>query len=206
MNMRKVLSAALNILILLLGVIGIYLTFFTADEDGVLLTKGLANLKYFTVLSNIFCIAVSFRTLISRKTMPSALRLTSVSAVFLTFAVIAFFLAPAYPDLNMYKGANLIFHLIIPLLALGEFFVTEIPGKIPLRDTFIAALFSLVYGTFYVINILVNGIGEWPSSNDWYGFLNWGYMAGALIFLFIVITNWITAFSLRLIRNRATRS
>ena len=38
----------------------------------------------------------------------------------------------------------------------------------------IAVIPMIVYGTFYLGNILLNGRGEWPDTNDWYGFAMWG--------------------------------
>ena len=38
-----------------------------------------------------------------------------------------------------------------------------------------------MYAVYYVLNMVINGIGEWPATNDWYGFLNWGIGPGAVI-------------------------
>ena len=60
----------------------------------------------------------------------------------------------------------------------------------PFKYTFIAAIPSLIYGNFYLANCLINGVGEWPETNDWYGFLNWGYPVGIAIFAGVVLMNW----------------
>ena len=116
--------------------------------------------------------------------------------------MIAAFLAPMYPNLNLYEGGNLWFHLILPLTAMVEFVLLDIPeskgNKIPFRYTFYSASFALIYGICYLANILINGIGVWPDTNDWYGFLNWGYPIGLCIFGFIVLMNWLMAVLLRL--------
>jgi uncharacterized protein (DUF486 family) len=44
---------------------------------------------------------------------------------------------------------------------------------------------------------MVNGIGEWPDTNDWYGFLNWGWPVGIAIFVFVILLNWGVAVLLR---------
>lgn len=49
---------------------------------------------------------------------------------------------------------------------------------------------------------LLNGIGVWPESNDWYGFLNWGPGFGALIFACIVLASFAMACILRFLRNK----
>jgi len=52
---------------------------------------------------------------------------------------------------------------------------------------------TAVYGFLYTGNIIINGKGEWPDSNDFYGFLNWGYGFGAVIFAGTVTVSWTTA-------------
>ena len=32
----------------------------------------------------------------------------------------------------------------------------------------------LIYGTFYALNIIINGRGSGPTTNDWYGLAQWG--------------------------------
>ena len=127
------------------------------------------------------------------------------SGVGLTFVIIAAFLAPMYPDLNLYSGGNLWFHLIIPFTSMAGFIVSDNEQKIPFKYTIISALMALVYGTGYLINILVNGVGEWPDSNDWYGFLNWGYPVGIGIFAAVVLMNFGVAAILRLLNKFVSR-
>ena len=124
------------------------------------------------------------------------------SAVMLTFMIIACFLGPLYPDLNMYEGGNLFFHLIVPILGMIDFTVLESKGEVPFKYTFISALTSLIYGNLYLANVMINGKGEWPDTNDWYGFLNWGYPIGIAIFGFIVLLNFAIACILRWLNIR----
>ena len=192
---RKILSVILNILIIILTGIGTLAMLGSKAEGAGLTASGFSNLKFFTVLSNEFCGIVAILWLIfliAHKTFPVLVKLMAAAAVALTFIIIAAFLAPLYPNLNLYEGGNFYFHLIVPLTAMAEFMVTYSTkeAEIPFRYTLISAVLSLIYGLGYLVNILINGIGEWPDTNDWYGFLNWGYPVGFMIFGFIILMNW----------------
>ncbi len=198
--MRKIISLILNILIVIFGIIGTFLMFTHKGEGTGLVSSGFSNLKYFTVLSNELCMIVSIIWIIlflQKKKSFVLFKLVAAASVGLTFLIIAAFLAPMYPDLNMYEGGNLWFHLILPITAMIEFVLLETEQRIPFRYTLYSAVFALLYGLFYMINILINGKGVWPSTNDWYGFLNWGWGIGFVIFGAIVLMNWGMACLLR---------
>ena len=127
------------------------------------------------------------------------LKLAATAAVTVTFLVVACFFGPLYGYGQLYLGSNLWFHLIIPLLAIVEFCLLN--GEIPFRMTFLTGAPALIYGCFYLGNILINGKGEWPDTNDWYGFLNWGYGPAMVIFAVIILTSWGTACLLRWINS-----
>ncbi|SEG00944.1 hypothetical protein SAMN04487934_106102 [Eubacterium ruminantium] len=212
--MRRQLSVVLKMLIVIFVIIGTVIMFRGAADNTGLATSGFYNLKYYTVLSNLLCgivTLVDMLFLVIKKRRISVLfRLIAVSAVGVTFAVVAFFLQPMYRDMNMYKGGNLWFHLIIPVTAMIEFiFVDEMNWKgkdsFPFKYTFFSAVTSVVYGFGYLINILVNGKGEWPHTNDWYGFLNWGYPVGTVIFVVVVVFNWAVASGIRALTKRVNK-
>lgn len=197
---RECIEIILNICIIVFAGIGTVLMWKNTDSGAGLMASGFANLKYFTVLSNLFCglvaiVRVCF-SVIGRK-FPVLPKLMAASATGLTFLIIAAFLQPMYPNLNLYEGGNLYFHLIVPLLAMAEFVYIETEEKIPFRYTWISSMLALAYGIYYLGNILINGIGKWPDSNDWYGFLNWGYPIGMLIFALIVAMDFGMACLLR---------
>lgn len=73
----------------------------------------------------------------------------------------------------------------------------KLKKKIPFKYTVLSGLPALVYGAFYLANVLINGIGKWPDTNDWYGFLNWGYPVGIVIFAAIVLMDFGMAVLLR---------
>ena len=161
--MSKKISVIIESLIVVLVVVGTVIMFSGASDGTGLTSSGLYNLKYFTVLSNEFCGIVMLidliRKALGRDSVSKYLKYMAVTSVGLTFAIIAFFLQPMYKELNMYKGGNLFFHLIVPVLAMIEFVFFEREDKdryIPLRFTFIAAIPSVIYGFGYLINILIN--------------------------------------------------
>ena len=212
--MIRRLSIVFKILIVIFVIIGTVIMFMGAADDTGLATSGFYNLKYYTVLSNLICgivTLIDLLTLVIKKRRISVLfRLIAVSAVGVTFGVVAFFLQPMYREMNMYQGGNLWFHLIIPVTAMIEFICFDEDnwqGKdsFPFKYTIIAATSSVIYGFGYLINILINGKGERPHSNDWYGFLNWGYPVGVIIFVVVVVLNWAVATGIRALTKRVNR-
>ena len=199
MHMKKKIDFIINILIFAFTIVGLVIMFTPKGNDGSLLSSsGLENLKYFTVLSNILCGVVAGIFLLQKGRCPSwlmTLKLAAAAAVMVTFLVVACFFGPIYGYRALYLGSNLWFHLIIPLLGMIEFCLLD--GELPFRKTFLAGAPAFVYGCVYLGNILINGKGEWPHTNDWYGFLNWGYGPAMIIFAVIMLTSWGMACLLR---------
>jgi hypothetical protein len=201
---NNICEICFNICIVIFTGIGTYLMWSNTDSGAGLMASGFANLKYFTVLSNLFCGAVALIRLIffALSAKFSVLpKLMAASATGLTFLIIAAFLQPLYPELNLYERGNLYFHLIVPLFAMAEFLIIKTREKIPFKYTLYSAALALAYGTYYLVNILINGIGEWPDTNDWYGFLNWGFPIGIAIFAFVVLMDFGIACLLRFLNN-----
>ena len=94
------------------------------------------------------------------------------------------------------------FHLLLPVTAMIEFIFIR-RKKIPFKFTVFAAIPTLLYGIGYLLNILINGIGgPWPDTNDFYGFLNWGWPVGIAIFTGIPLTAFAVACLFRAISNK----
>ena len=200
---REYILITLNVLIVIFVLIGTIVMLNNHDSATGLTSEGIENFKYFTVLSNVFCGIVAAFFLILKfknKQLNILVKLMAASATGLTFIIIAAFLQPLYPDLNLYKGGNLFFHLIVPIIAMIEFVLIK-TEQIPFGYTFLSAVLALVYGMGYCMNILINGKGVWPDTNDWYGFLNWGWPVGIAIFAFVVLMDWIMACLLRFLNK-----
>ena len=180
----------------------------TRGGDGTgLISSGLENLKYYTVLSNLFCGIVALAELVAHISRKSKfdftiLKFMAATVTGLTAVIIAAFLQPTYPDLNMYQGSNLWFHLIVPVIAVTEcVFTSDVASMLSFGRTMLTMIPSAVYGLFYAVNILIRGIGTWPDTNDWYGFLNWGWPVGIIIFLIIIIVTWLVSLALWLLNK-----
>ena len=120
---NELIEIVCNTCIVFFTGIGTYLMWINTDSGAGLTSSGFANLKYFTVLSNLFCGIVAIIRLIyavRSKTFPILPKLMAASATGLTFLIIAAFLQPLYPDLDLYAGGNRYFHMIVPLFFDGR--------------------------------------------------------------------------------------
>jgi len=196
----------LNVLIVLLAVIGITLMMVIPPQEDSLQTTGLENFRYYTVLSNVFCGIVALVQLVfialnknTNKLIP--LKLGAVCATTITFCVVAFFFGPLYGWLRFYRYGNLFFHLIEPVIAVVEFLYSK-KNEIPFVYTVYSAVPTFIYGICYGLNIVINGMGNpWPYSNDFYGFLSWGWGVGVTILLGVTFLAFILACIFRKICN-----
>lgn len=204
---RQTSEILFNLVIVILAVTGIILMLTSEAEEGALQSSGLENFKFYTVLSNVFCgivALINFIFIFAKKGTDkmAALKLAAVCGVAITFAVVAFMFGPLYGFPNFYKRGNLFFHLLLPVTAMAEFIFVK-RKKIPFKYTVFAAIPTLLYAIGYLLNILINGIGgPWPDTNDFYGFLNWGWPAGICIFTGIPLMAFAVACLFRLISNK----
>ena len=172
-----------------------------STKGGALVSGGLGALKYYTVLSNLFCalscLCCVLRYLIRRGTdLPSWLyvfRLMGASVVSVTFLVVIFFLGLIYGYRLMYTGVSFWLHLVAPVAAILGQLILKPSSPMPFRTSFWGIAPTVVYGIFY---ISVNAIGWTGSSNietDFYSFLYWGWGIGIVIFLSIFLMNWLVS-------------
>ena len=204
---HKTFEIILNLIIVIFTVIGIILMLTSKAEEGALQSSGIENFKFYTVLTNVFCgiiasVFLVFKILKKDTEKIRALKLAAVVGVAITFAVVAFMFGPLYGFLQFYKRGNLYFHLLLPVTAMIEFIVVR-RKKMPFRYAVYAAVPTLIYAIGYLLNILINGIGgAWPDTNDFYGFLNWGWPVGIAIFTGIPLTAFGVACIFRAISNK----
>ena len=179
-------------------------------KDGVsrLSARGLWSLKYFTVLSNLFFGAAAAVMAIRQirhlrgKAGPVTdrmltVKLAATASVALTFTVVMAFLGPLFGYGIMFNGANLWMHLVVPVAAMVQFIILEADRKIPPKASLFATLPMLAYGIVYYANILINGRGSGPDTNDWYGFAMWGNGIAVLVFAAIAAVTCALAEGLR---------
>lgn len=206
MEMKR-LNKLFDVIIIILTFAGTVFMLTGTPEEAALHATGIENLKFYTVLSNIFCGLTALSELIlialNKETNKfSALKLAALCCVTVTFAVVAFFFGPIYGYIQFYKGGNFIFHLIEPVTAIVGF-ITVKRSRMPFIYTVIATVPTLLYGFGYMGNLLINGVGgPWPHTNDFYAFLSWGWPAGIAIFTSITALTFGLACIYRAISNR----
>lgn len=187
-------QTAVNIWLVLAVLFAFYVMYFRSE--GLLQAKGIEAFKYFTVQSNVFGGLAAAVWLLSvvfagrregREAPRMVLLLKFMAAVSLglTFVTVMVFLGPLYGYIAMLRKANLWFHLLIPLTAMGEFVLFN-RQRITLKNCAAAMLPMLLYAVGYLIyNLMMGRQSEEPFRYDWYGFLLWGWGVGVGIFVII---------------------
>ena len=198
---RLKLSMITNLATVILTVYAWYLMLTSRTGNGMLASVGLFSLKYFTVLSNLFAgiMSVIWLAALIRSLKTGAeiserlqvLKLASATAVGLTFLTVLVFLGRIYGYRSMYVGANLWFHLVTPLIVMLEYCLLDGRHRLTLKSTLPVMVPVLLYGIWYIANVLINGVGEWPKRNDFYGFFSWGFAAAPLVFAVMLLANWL---------------
>ena len=169
MLIRK-LSLAVNLLVAVAVLAAWGKMVFAIDERGTLTAPGLSSLKYFTVLSNLLACAASLayaacliRLLTGGAPVPygvTLLKYAGAVSVTLTLLTVVLFLGPTAKEgfLIMFQGANLWFHLIVPLLCILDFCALNPDGPLPFAASLVACVPMALYSAYYLGNILANGV------------------------------------------------
>ena len=211
MNKLKV-SFVLNIIIFILVLIAtiFMLTGFKfMGEDLALTATKIEAFKFFTVDSNILMgitaliFAISEYKIINQKEKKISsklyvLKLISTVGVTLTFIVTTFYLAPFIVDnfFVLFKNSNLFFHLIIPILSLVTFVFFE-HANIKFKYTFYGLIPVILYGLFYVTNVLIHiENGAVLKKYDWYFFAQGGLLTTIFVFVFLHVLTYIISLSI----------
>lgn len=201
----------INILIAALVLIAIFISVLRSG-GGLLAAKGFENMKFFTTQSNVFrgivAVFIAVSSLRGQDKGNRALAMwdyVSTCTVAVTFTVVFAFFGPLYGYMNMLRNANFFFHLVIPVLSMLEFVIFN-DVRIKMPKLLLAAVPPLLYGVFYYLNLKINGIGTWPDTNDWYGFVNWGFGVGFVIFGAICVVSVLAGWLLTIINRRTKPS
>ena len=217
------ISICLNIIIFILMILTIFWMItgikFTADEGVTyaLTASSFEGFKYFTVDSNVLAgiaalVYTIFLIRISKgrsKQMPHfmyILKLAATACITLTMMVTVCFLAPQYGDdwFSVFRGANMIFHLIIPTMSLATFAFLEPLGEHKFVESLVGVIPMALYGIGYTINIFTHLVDGLPSKEcDWYNFLN-GNLSNAFISIpAMLLATWVISIVLWAL-NRGT--
>ena len=179
-----------------------------ATSDGVLVSGGLRSLKYFTILSNLLEGFASLMFLVAGNKEDgrlNVLKYVAATSVGLTFLTVVVFLGPLFGYLLMFTGVSFWLHLIVPVLAIVEYVIYN-DYRMYVRDNILAVVPMIIYGIFYLGNIIINGVGEWPHSNDRYGFVSWGIPIGIVIFFVIIAVTYGIGLILRKMNDKVNRN
>ena len=139
---------------------------------------------YFTVNSNIFLAICSIFAAVfyglsyfKDKDIPyyvSMVKLTSTTAVALTFFTTVFFLTPTFGFkdssllISFYTGPSLFMHVLAPVLAMVGFSLFEIQNKIQFKHVAFAIIPIVIYQIIYMSFIFATG----DLHDDLYGFVH----------------------------------
>lgn len=152
MNKKKNITLYLNILIILLELIGLFITLITAHK---------IEIKYYTECSNIMMLITSIILtyyLLKKKTIPKWLNILthmSVLGLTVTFLVVILVLSPMYNfnyRLLLFSGSMLYFHTLCPIISILTYlFSSKI--HINKKDIKYTMIFTILYS---IIILLLN--------------------------------------------------
>lgn len=219
LSQRRLIRLFLYVLIAVI-VFWSWSTMFHGTTTNQVTRSGFVSLRYFTVLSNLlmgFASVIAFvwevLDLAKKRETESphpvwlkVLMLAAVSSVTLTLMTVLLFLGPVFGYVMMFSGVSFYMHLITPLLSILTLAVFTMSDGLRFRSTFIAIVPMALYAIYYVGNILINGVGSGLSSNDWYGFMMWGYAGIPIVVVVMLLAVWLIALALRFLSSKKSRS
>ncbi len=210
---KKIISACLCHVLIVIMVVASWMYMVFHAEGAALTAVGLYSLKYFTVLSNLleglasllmaiglFAVLRGKKDKVCHKVF--LLNHVGTVAVSITFWVVMLFLGPLFGYGAMFQGGNLWLHGINPLLAIAAFFFLDQFDRVEKKELWFSLVPVLIYGIFYLGNVMVNGIGTFPNLNDFYGFFFAGLPSAAMIYVVLLLASLLIGAVLRLGNGR----
>lgn len=202
------ISILLNLLIFIFTVLASIIMFtgfkFMHGIEPVLETTKLGMFKFFTVDSNVLMgisslifLIYEIRKLKFNKEIPTKLymlKLISTSSVSLTLFVVLFYFVPitGFKILPMIMNSNLFFHLITPVLSIISFIFFEKTNKLKYKYTFYGLIPTLLYGIYYLINVLIHIENSMVSPTyDFYYFVQNGIWTSVIVIPIIFMISYI---------------
>lgn len=186
---QLLISILFNTIILIMTIIASYMMFtgirFTNNNEIILESSKLGMLKFFTVQSNLLMGIVSIiyiikqidllnKKIVKLPSWCSILKLTSTTAVTLTFVVVFLYLSRLTGSgvRPLLANSNLFFHLLIPILSIITFIFFERNKDIKFKDNLISIIPVALYELFYLTNVLIHMENHRISPKyDWYYFV-----------------------------------
>jgi len=155
------------------------------------LLLGVASLVYAV------CLARFMRTGARVPHWAYLLKFAGTVATTVTLMTVLLFLGPTLGYPLMFVGGNLWLHLIIPVAGIVEFVFFDVQYSLSFKETLVGVVPTLLYGIFYCGNILINGVGQGRTSNDWYGFAMWGVQFMPVVLAVMLLATWLFAVAIR---------
>ncbi|MCR5088833.1 MAG: Pr6Pr family membrane protein [Oscillospiraceae bacterium] len=222
MNSRS-LSLVLKYTVVVSAIVGVILSAI-AGADAFM--GGTRVFMYFTIQSNIaiaLICAIGSVLLVRKQPIKSVWYLVhfiGTVSITLTGVVFCFVLAPTM-GVYAWSLPNILTHVVVPLAAVADFFLSAIHGTIRKSSSFYVILPPIAYAFYAGIGY----VAGWEFSqgiNYPYFFLNWGSPAGAfgftdelpfmgcgwwilLILVMLLIVGYLYLLIIDLIRKRSTR-
>ena len=158
--------------------------------------KGAENLRFFTVDSNILmavCAVIFLVFYCMRKDVfpkwLSVFMLTAAASVGVTFFTVVCFLGPGQAALgrgyfSLFRGSNLFFHLINPVLGMADLIFLAPQYHYTVRSCIYGVIPTAVYSFVYAAMVLTR---RWP---DFYNFTFRGHywMTPLVIIIFVLLS------------------
>lgn len=179
----KRVSYVLKCIVIIFAIAGIILSAHAGRKS---FMGGNRVFMYFTIQSNLviafFCLygAILLKTGRHIKNSWYVIKFVGTVSITLTGVVFCFILAPVLGK-HAWNLQNVFTHVIVPIVAVIDFFVTGIYGSIKWQNVFFVALPPLLYAIYAGIGYAA-GWEFAPGTRYPYFFLNWGSPAGAFGF------------------------
>lgn len=215
LNIKKLkISIILNIIIFVLTLVSLIIMMtgfkFMIGYEPVLESTRLGVFRFFTVQSNIFMGIASLIFLIEEMKVLKEfqesismnkyiLKLTSTTAVSLTFFIVFTYLGPISEGgiKTMLMNSNLFFHLFIPILSIIVFIFFEKTNQIDIKKTLYGTIPTIIYEFYYLTNILIHmENGKVSPLYDWYWFVQNGVWDSLFIAPLILVISYIISLTL----------
>ena len=213
-NKNTKISLVLNIIISILVLFSTIAMFtgyrFMNGQEVILESTKLGMLRFFTVQSNLFMGIISLLFIIDEikilrgnkkeiSFFKYVLKLMSTSAAGLTFFVVFAYLGPItkYGLVSLLMNSNLFFHLIIPVLSIVTFIFFERTNKLKFKDTLYGIIPTLLYGIYYITNVLIHvENGKVSPKYDWYWFVQGGVWTALIVVPIIFLVSYLISLGL----------
>ncbi len=180
---QKAVSCVLKIVVIFSAILGTFLSAYAGRHS---FMGGSRVFMYFTIQSNIaiaIICAAGLKGLFRNRSVSDLwwiIKFVGTVSITLTGAVFCFVLAPTLGS-GAWNLQNILTHVVVPIVAIIDFFVVGVSSDIKKRNTFWVIVPPILYAVYAGIGYVEN----WQFAEGYnypYFFLNWGSPAGAFGF------------------------